>query len=335
MSRRSIEKLPRFLKETGKRFVNSYLNHHEPGNKNDIVILSSPRSGSTWLMELFYVEPGVKYIYEPLGKKILDYNGFLPINTRWYWINLSDKEKEVLAEYFLGDKEISHFGPRNPLDKFYNFFTDRRVIKIIRANSLIKWFAREFDYEVIYLVRHPLAQVISAIQRGHTPAGRQFLDNSWFVENYLGPDLREYGMRILDNGSKREKFVLEWCLDNIIPLEEMKNTDEFLTVTYEELVLETEKFIDWFSSAYDLEAKDEMMEKVTSPSKTSDSSNSETREKIQSGDNMYLVKKWQSEYSKEEIKELFEIVEKFGISAYRADRLLPEKKFLHFRDSLE
>ncbi len=331
MSRRAIEQLPRFLKEAGKGLVNKYLNFHRSGEKNDIFILSSPRSGSTWLMELFYVEPGMKYIYEPLGKKILDYNQFLPIETRWYWVHLSDEEKRVLADYFRDRDKISHFGPRNPFDGSYNFKTDRRVLKIIRANSLIPWFAREFDYDLIYLIRHPLAQAVSSIKRGHTPSAGQFLENSWFVENYLGQDLREYGKNIWDNGDEREKFVLEWCLDNLIPLAERGRENDYLTVTYEELVLETEKFIDLFSSTYKLEAKNDMLEKVRSPSKTADSSNAETRERIQLGDDRYLIEKWRKEYSGEEVEGLFNILERFEISAYQSGRFLPDKELLHFR----
>ena len=333
MNRRLAERLPRFLKEAGKRLVNRYLNIHRGGDKQDILILSSPRSGSTWLMELLYAEPGMKYIYEPLGKKILDYHDLLPIDTRWYWITLTDEEKNILGQYFREDGKISHFGPRNFFSRFYNFRTDRRVIKIIRANSIIRWFAREFDFEIIYLIRHPLAQSLSSIKRGHSPCANQFLENELFVHRFLNEELVDYANDVFEGGSKREKFVLEWCLDNLVPLKSSPETEEWLTVSYEELVLKTEAFIKLFCDEFELETENKMLEMVRSPSKTSDSSDRQTRSKIRSGDDQYLIRKWRNDFTEREIEKLFEIVERFGITAYQPGQLLPRSTFLHHDDT--
>ena len=56
--------MPTLFKEVLKKILTN-INLHQHGNKNDILILSSPRSGSTILMEMIYANSNIKYINEP------------------------------------------------------------------------------------------------------------------------------------------------------------------------------------------------------------------------------------------------------------------------------
>jgi len=48
-----------------KRVIASTTNIHLTGNSPNVFIFSTPRSGSTWLMELILTQPGFKPCNEP------------------------------------------------------------------------------------------------------------------------------------------------------------------------------------------------------------------------------------------------------------------------------
>lgn len=320
----------RFLKEWTKQAATTFCNVHRPSEKKDILILSAPRSGSTWLMEIFFSEPGMKFINEPLGKRILDYWDFLPIETRWNYINLSQHEKEVLKEYFTTDDPIRHFGPRNPFHPDFNVFTDRRVIKTIRANALIEWFLDELPFEVIYLLRNPISQALSSMGRDHHHQIEDFIESETY-RDCLDPSQLEFARRASASDDRLKKFVVEWVLDNLLPLRVRSRRSDFTVVTYEELVLEYEKYVGFFVERFGLEGQQRMLEKESRPSRTTDSSGRETREKIRRKDKESLVRKWTDSISSDQERDLLGILERFDVAVYSAGRRLAEPRFLRFQ----
>jgi len=310
-----------------KILIKLFNNHNQ--SKKDILILSSPRSGSTWLMEILYTQPGIKYINEPLGKNILDSNKFIPIKTRWNYITLSKYEKKILYEYFVKDDIIRYFGPINIFNSNYNFFTNRRAFKVIRANCLIEWFVNEFDIHIIYLIRHPIPQALSCIKRKHHCEIQEYLEDETFVNDWLSSDQLKYINKILKSGSQLEKFVVEWCLDNIIPLNVSKTNKRILVLTYEEVVLKPMEVFNQLYQRLNLENLDKMISKIKIPSKVTDSSTEKTKKKIQDGDSNFLISKWKNEISKEKEKNLLLILNKFGIDTYKYNHLLAKKELLY------
>lgn len=320
----------RCLKETGKRFANKYLGVYTPGSKSDILILSSPRSGSTWLMELLYAEPGMKYIFEPLGKNILDYNQLISIDAQWYWTSLSSVEKEELAKFFRDDNRLGHFGPRNPFRRDFNYRTTRRVIKIIRANSLIEWFADEFDYQIIYLFRHPIPQSLSSIKRDHKLKLSSFVEDDIFRDKFLDNDLVSFVNSLEASGAELEKFVCQWALDNLAPLSFISEYSDLLMLSYEELVLKTNKCVELIADRCDLSNKERILEKVNTPSKTADSTSEKVKQNIKKGESWSLIERWRGEVGERMEKDLISILEKFEINVYRFGSLLPSDHLLNF-----
>jgi len=327
-----MEKLKHFLSEhrIKKRFITTFLNYHRPGDKKDILILSSPRSGSTLLMELLYTQPGIKYINEPLDKSVLDHFGFLPIRTRWDYLNLDPYEQRAIKYYFQNSKEIKYFGPTDVFDKNYKFFSNRRVFKVIRANALIEWFMKELDMEIIYLIRHPIAQSLSCINRGHHCAIAEYLQDHDFSETYLNKEQKSFAQQVFESGSLLEKFVVEWCLDNLAPLYTCK-THNFLTASYEELVLKPRKVIGLLCDKLDLPDRDRMLSRIRTPSRVTDTSTMQTKDMIRKGDRNFLVSKWEKYVSESETRRAFEILHQFDIKVYRFGSYLARYDLLDFK----
>lgn len=325
----------RFFKETFKKFVSNFLRFHRSGDQPDILILSSPRSGSTWLTELIGTQPGLRKIDEPLNKDILDYNRLLPIATRWNYLGLTSSEERVLKRYFQTDRDINRFGPVNFFSKDYHFFTNRRVFKVVRANALIEWFSKDVGMEVIYLVRHPIAQSLSSFRRGHHCQIADYLADDQFVRQHLDDSLKKYILSVIENGEELDKFVLEWCLDNLVPIKEsQQSTRDWHVVTYEELVLRPRETIEFLSHDLGLANPEKMLARLKAPSKVTDTSTTRTIEHIRQGDREHLVTKWRRKVDPTQEEALFKIVDKFDIEMYAPGRFLAKEPWLNFRTSI-
>ncbi|MFP4027262.1 MAG: sulfotransferase domain-containing protein [Candidatus Brocadiia bacterium] len=311
----------RWCKEKIKALAAQF-NYYIP-RQEDILLLSSPRSGSTWLMELIYTQPRVKFIFEPLGKDTLDYNDFLPIQTRWDYVSLSPREEQIMQDYFVTDDPIGHFGPRNPLNPHFSFRNHRRVIKVIRANALIKWFYHNTDFRIVYLFRHPIPTGLSAMKRGHHTCIESYLKH--LDEKYLP----EQGVEIIQPYIGKKTllaFVTEWCLGNIVPLRYIKNQNpDIAALSYEELVMYPTTCIKTLAQKLDLPRPDKMLRQHSSPSRTTDSSSDKTVDKVRSQDRKYLIRKWREEVSSETRGKAFDILDAFDIDVYKHGRLMPAR----------
>lgn len=318
-----------FIREPVKKALTAF-NIHRQGEKKDILILSAPRSGSTWLMEVIYSQPGIKYINGVLAKNLLDYHNLLPIRHRWRYCHLEPHEEPLLRDYFGDERKTRIFGPKNLLGRDYNFYTDRRVIKLIRANPLCEWFANNLDVHMVYLIRHPIAQSLSSIRRGHNHDIEEFVNDETFVNSYLNGELVNLVTDILETGSKLEKFVTSYCLDNLVPLRKLDEHPDWLVITYEELVLRPKEVIELLCEKLELEDKQAMLSKITVPSKTTDSSTAATRLRITKQDSGFLVNKWRQEVTEEQEKSAFHLLDRFGINPYERNGGMPNSRLLNF-----
>ena len=204
-------------------------------------------------------------------------------------------------------------------------------MKVIRANALINWFLDEFDFQVIYLVRHPIAQAHSCISRNYHSELDEYIGNKYFIRENLSSEHLSFIHTVRRGGTVLEKFVTEWCLDNIIPLRTHRNrSEDFLTITYEEMVARTDTMIDLLWESLDLPSRELMAAHANLPSRVTDSLSRKTRKRIKSGVSHFLIRKWKQDISFKEGKRLFEICDCFDIDAYPKGRLFADERFLHF-----
>jgi len=50
---------------------------------------------------------------------------------------------------------------------------------------LMDWFTKNFDIEVIYLIRHPIPTALSILNRKWGNTAKTFLENEYFQKNFL------------------------------------------------------------------------------------------------------------------------------------------------------
>jgi hypothetical protein len=281
-------------------------------------------------MDSFYTQPGMKFLNVPLERLYLDYLHVLK-KSRTVYASLTPEEGRKLKKYLTEDRPIRHCGPLNIFDRYFNFFTYRRVLKVHKATPLIEWLSNEFDFDIIYLIRHPIPQSISAKRHGFSNKIDAFLSDNIFVEKHLTSKQQGFLKKILKSGTDHEKYVAGWCLENLVCLKIPKDLRRWLTISYEELVTKPLKCFTFLSEQLQLEDIESMMNRIKTPSRGSFTSLKEKHKRIRTGDVDYLITGWFNEVHEAEAARAMNILELFGINAYRHDRFFPDDEFILFQ----
>lgn len=144
-----------------------------------ILVTGINRSGSTWIGKTISHAPHVRYIHEPFNLATAEraYDKTLP---RWFH-HVTSPDEEYFRDYL---KQVLHI-PRTHLKEITTAYREQNirstVSKITRhymprlrgVRPLIKdpiaifsavWLAREFDVDVLVIIRHPAAYVWSVIK---------------------------------------------------------------------------------------------------------------------------------------------------------------------------
>ena len=133
------------------------------------------------------------------------------------------------------DRPHQAFNAWNPFYPTWSFRIRRLVVKLLSANTLIDWMAKEFDMEVLYLLWHSVPVALSCLGLNWGNDAKAYLQNSCFREQVLGSEQARFADEVLTKGSPLQKFVLEWCLENFYPLQVYKERP-WLVLTYEEVI---------------------------------------------------------------------------------------------------
>ncbi|MCA9884568.1 MAG: hypothetical protein KC708_16430, partial [Anaerolineae bacterium] len=244
-----------------KLFIRTVSNIHLPGLDPNVFLFTTPRSGSTWLMEMIWSQPGFKYCNEPLNLRVPDVVRHLGITT---WEGLySEAARPKIETYFRGliDGSIRFSNP-SPLHKYYRPFTRRIIFKILNGQEdRISWFADTFNGRILFLLRHPIPVSLS---RKQLPRLETFV-KSEYKRHFTVKQLTS-AERVIANGSNLERGVLSWCFQNAVPLRDRR--PDWIVMTYEQTVLEPEVIIRHLARRLDLPNPECMLARVAVPSRS-------------------------------------------------------------------
>lgn len=312
------------LRQVGRRLVQHALGQVPRYHLVDppILIFTTRRSGSTLLLRLLYTQPGTDYINEPLNLWLPHpHYHRLPHPPVGKFISLSSEEEQRLAGYFddLLRGRLRLRNQWNPFHPHYSFVVRRLVVKLLNANALMAWFARRFEARILYFVRHPLAVAESIVRQGWARIAEAYIQDPRFRARYLtGPRL-QLAQDVLARGTPLQGFVLEWCLENIHPLQIWEEAGAHL-LTYEHLVSRPEEESRRLCAVLGLPDPERMYRDIFAPSRTAAG---ETRHIIAREGPAALVARWQERVPREEMVVAQEILDAFDINLYRADDPYP------------
>jgi len=305
-----------------KALVKKYSNTHCPGSKKSIMVFSTPRSGSTWLMELIWSQPGFKYCNEPLNLRnplVVKNSG---VNS---WCQLYDPVfTKQLFKYFekINKGEIRDLNP-NPFNKFYRYKTDRIVFKILHGmEDKVVLLTEYCDTVPLLLIRHPIAVSVS---REVLPRMECHFKNDFSAN--IPADILKRARQIVDSGTFLQKAVVCWCFENYYQLKEV-SARKYMGITYEEMVLNPKAAVSRLAPYLDLGDEKVILENLAKPSKTTGKSDLQTQKIISENYSAELIlNKWKNKVSEKDIKNSQDILDLFEIDIYRANEAVPLRYF--------
>lgn len=285
--------------------------------EENIIIFADPRGGSTWLAEIMKEILKRPILWEPLHvRKVkrlqhlnFSYRQHIPEDASW------EEAYSFFEDLFKGKIKSNWLYHRESL---LNFVINRSVIiKICRGNLLIPYIVKNFNFnkQPIYLVRHPLAVVASQLKQGgwdNTSVQYNF-GNYKFNEHYLK---HESFLKTLS--TKEEVLTATWCLTNQPTLKNPYNNKKWITVTYEEMLLEPKETVVRILNRMGV-TKD--LNYINFKKK----SNTSIQKKTLSDEER--LNQWRKDFTKDQITKMDAVLKYFKIEHYSAEELLPLIKY--------
>jgi hypothetical protein len=314
-------------KALAKELIWYSLTRFEQGDEKNICLFTTRRSGGTMLMEMLAADEGSRWISQP--DSIYTASPWqirrLPVVEKGQFISLDEETEDRFRRYFAevlgGTLQVN--APWRFWRRDFVFTGRRLVLKIGSAKALIDWFEKQFPVRIVYSTRHPIPTARSIIRNGWGLTAQAYLNDRAFVDEHLGEERLAGCRSILAEGTPLERQVLNWGLENLVPVKGLSEHPERVYVSYEELMLSTESTVSRLSGALDLGDTARMLQKIRTPSQTSGRSTSRTVGLIKRGDRGSLVSGWRAEVTEDEEKRCLELLEFLGIPLYRFGEDLP------------
>lgn len=302
--------------------VFNLLNFHKKGNNKDVFIFASARGGSTLLENIIMQDRNVQHLFEPLNWKrfISKRTSLQPTYDHLY--ALEKQDLYMINDYFnkiFNNKITFHF-PFALWKKENTLRPERYVFKFINGKNWINYFEENYDIQVIYLVRHPVATALSRISWGWTDFNDRFkimLKNQDFKDK-VPNDLIELSNNIFSQGTQLEKFVLGWCLENYIPLKVLDRSN-WLLISYEEIVLHPEESVARITNFLNIEENETMLNRIFSPSNSNSAFlNKKKLFNSQSlNERRQLVNTWRKKVDNKSIERIEWMLDQFDLNIYK------------------
>ena len=304
-----------------KNFIKAASNWHQPVGRDNIMIVSTPRSGSTWLMELIWSQPGFKTCNEPLNIRRAAIRKASGIKS-WEELYTEDAKPKLSAYLW----QISNGGHRflnpSPLRKHYRPLSNRIVFKIINGGEpWINDLAVATRSRVIYLIRHPFSVSLS---RKKLPRLEALCSDQ--VLNRFPKRLAELCKKVCDKGNPAEQAVLSWSIQNKLAL--MNRKSDWLVFTYEQLVMDPEPILSLLTANLMLPKRNKILEGLRRPSAVTVQSKEGTGQLIQSANGEDLIHRWKKDISTEQASRLWDIIKAFELGIFNQENSQPTSAFL-------
>lgn len=301
--------------------------------KKPIFIFSSRRSGSTLLMQMIGANRGVMFSDQPFGLYSIGEANInrLPVFA-YSQVCCPDEDEEAILRYYLTRLLSGEIRVNNPWkfwSREFHFSNDRLCLKITDAKASIDWIDQQCDAHIIVLTRHPLAQAVSVANNGWLTTGKGLLKNQGFVQQFLSAEQESMCWDVYRSGSELESRVVDWALENLVPLSLLPERPSWLFVGYEDLVQNSQSVIAQLAAQIGLTDTEAMTRQFNRPSRSTRFANSAIRKQmIRERNQQLLIDSWKNKIDPSELAKCFRILDRFGIDLYRPDSSIPNHQCL-------
>ena len=219
-----------------RTLVTALLSHRRP----PVLVVSMPRSGSSWVGDVLGNSPQAMYLREPLTQSFLDAQGRAGLSFRWFdESNIPDSYQTAVRSI---DSAVPAFNSKIVRDIDQWRLPTRRsrrvVIKEVNPFAL-PWLIKELGPTVVYLLRHPAAVAASFEKLGWGAALEHRLPKhlvppvggSGWVDsvNLQAIALQTCLAALADHSDHQVVLYEDLCVD---PVEEFRDLYQFVELTW-------------------------------------------------------------------------------------------------------
>lgn len=186
--------------------------------KKNILVTGSHRSGSTWIGKVIAKANKVRYVHEPFN---IETSKETSLIHYWfeYWSDSSPQHQIKYKNYIDSFYKVLHINNLHRLYKIrslkglYNYLaelkhriTDRTIIKDPIAIMSAEWIYKNYNIDIVVLIRHPAAFVASLKVKGWEHDFNHFLSQPVLMNTLLKAhetlinDFSENKKDIIDQG---------------------------------------------------------------------------------------------------------------------------------------
>jgi hypothetical protein len=203
---------------------------------------------------------------------------------------------------------------KNPWIDAHNkkLWANKRLIKDIRANLLLKWIKVNFpSIPIILLLRHPCAVANSRLKLNWGSHLEEFSVQEDLLEDHLNPFKKEFEKARSDF----EKHIVLWCVENYVPLRQF-SVGEIHLAFYENYCISPENEVARLFSFLKKNIDDTIFTKLGSPSKVTRKESA-----IKTGES--LVNGWRKHVMTHQVSAAVDILRIFGLDKIYSKESMP------------
>ncbi len=243
------------------------------------MILTSRRSGGTWLTDALAAEAGLLSVLQPFAvgasDPFLRISGRLPKSLYENACVPVRPDDEDWMQGFLADVTSAKLAvgwPANPFSNRFHARTDRVLVKLHNVKAWTEWIADRFPSAKIVLhFRHPIPQALSAMRSGWPLRTEAYLRDRELIERGLRPEQAEAARARARTGSPLEKALVNWLVENHVPLQVLRRGDlrpNWTVTTYEEAAVNPEAVFERLIERLELRCGEAVKRRMTQASHT-------------------------------------------------------------------
>lgn len=285
---------------------------------NALLVLGDPRGGSTWMTEILKQIPYTEILWEPLW--LSQEPTFRKLGFSYRQFLEEDFQDEIIRntfeKLFRGEVLNNYICQKSNPIAFKN--AENLLIKFCRANQLLPWITKNFlfKFSPVYIVRHPCAVIASQLNHG---AWRNISPKINTDNNRLFAEFEMKHLKYIESIDTIEKrLAFYWALCNSVPLKHGKNNIDWITINYENLIIDGKNQLKRIEKKWGVKLPPESYSMLKKPSHTARNDSP-----IRSGDGFQL-NYWKSELSQIQVNNILEVLEYFEIDTY-SEEIMPVK----------
>jgi hypothetical protein len=313
-------------------------------SRDTILIVGSPRSGTTWVMNILSTLPGYTYLFEPLNPMWFPESFEVGFRSRTYvphdctWPDGEQYLKNIFegkhAHLPIKSNPLSDVLQGFSLTTFVKYlWNDKLIVKSVNMNRMLPWVAQHFHLRgIVCIVRHPCAVVASQLKAGlcgYRTAAPPYIDVFPTLDTLMDEvneidGLSNNVVNLLKKISTREEILATvWCLDNYAVLSQ-PTSNLWDLVVYENLLQKKEELEHLFSTLGEKKIPRLAFHRYKQPSVVT---TKESKRDLRRPDQH--LSQWKTYLSEKQIERILRVVTAFDIDLYSYD---VEPNYTAFRE---